>query len=66
MLAFDAYPYNSVIPSADTLFNESGSNQSPIENIDATDSSTIPSERVDLSDSLFFIQFTPENTLRRR
>ena len=52
-------------PTANELFQENGINMPPIEHSDSTDFTSIEAP-TDLDNKLFFIQYTPEDTLRRR
>ena len=59
-------PYDSVtsMPRADRLFEESGYELSAIECADRMDALVVP-RTLDLSNQLFFVQYTPADTMRR-
>ena len=54
------------MPSATTLFDAYNTRIPPRESSDITSFLDIFSNSVNLSDALFFIQFTPDNTMRCR
>ena len=64
-LAFQTHEVNDAIPSADKLFHDTGAPRPPIETVTNATLDPTPTT-IDFSNKLFFVQYTPENTLRAR